>query len=335
MPGIVQVGVGPLGRYMVRFMHERNDAGADFKISAALDPAPDLVGKDLGDVSGIGPIGVTIRKDVQSALRRRKADVAVLTTVSDIKRLVGQVDALAAAGLNIVSTCEELSFPWRTASRAARRIDKICRAQGVTCLGTGVNPGYLMDLLPVALTAPCQRVDRIEVRRIQDASTRRVPFQQKIGAGLTRKQFKARQEEGTLRHVGLGESMDMIAHRLGWTLERTTESLKPVMAREEVSSGYMPIPKGVARGVEQISRAWAGGKEVIRLVFRAAVGEPESIDMVRIKGKPNLEMRIDGGVHGDIATCAIVLNCVQLVMQAEPGLKTMIDLPPAAFSWRQ
>lgn len=334
MPRIVQVGVGPLGQNMVRFMQERNEAGSDFRIVGAVDPAPELVGKDLGEVCEMGRMGVSIRPDVASALGRRKADVAVLTTVSDIKRITGQVDALAAAGLNIVSTCEELSFPWRAATRSARKIDRLCRDRGVTCLGTGVNPGYLMDLLPVALTAPCQRVDRIEVHRIQDASTRRIPFQQKIGAGLTRRQFEAKQAEGTLRHVGLTESMDMIASRLGWQLERTTETLKPVMATKKVTSGYTPIPKGVARGVEQISRASAGGKEVIRLVFRAAVGEPESVDRIRIKGKPNLEMRIAGGVHGDIATCAIVLNCVERVMKAEPGLKTMIDLPPAAFSWR-
>jgi 4-hydroxy-tetrahydrodipicolinate reductase len=329
---VVQVGVGPLGRMVVRFINERNALRETLRIVGAVDPAPDLVGKDLGSVSETAKLGVPIQPDIAAALEGRKADAAILTTVSDLERLVPQVEELAAAGLNIVSTCEELSFPRRTAPEAAEQLDRICREHGVTCLGTGVNPGFLMDLLPVVLTAPCQRVDRVEVQRVQDASSRRVPFQQKIGAGLTPEQFEKKKAEGTLRHVGLSESMDMIAHRMGWNLERTEEALEPVMATSEVTSGYAPIEAGMARGVEQISRAWSNGEEVIRLVFRAAVGEPESFDLVQIDGKPCIESRIAGGVNGDIATCAIVLNCIPLVVNAEPGFKTMVDLPPASFA---
>ena len=170
------------------------------------------------------------------------------------------------------------------------------------------------------------------MKRFQDASQRRVPFQQKIGAGLTRAQFRKKQAEGTLRHVGLLESIDMIAHAIGWKLTKRTESLRPVIAKARITSGYTPIMPGMAAGVEQIGRGYVGSREVIRLHFRAAVGERRSFDRVEIKGVPDTVSEIDGGVNGDIATCAIVLNAVRSVMAADAGLKTMLDVPAVAFS---
>lgn len=325
---IVQVGLGPLGQKIVRFALERGS----INIVGAVDPAPDKVGKDLGELCGVGKLGVVVSKDLASAMAGNSAEAAVLTTVSGLAAIEPQVAELAAAGLNIVSTCEELSFPWQTAPEIAGNIDATCRKHNVACLGTGVNPGYLMDFLPVALTAVCQRVDRIKVSRIQDASKRRIPFQQKIGAGLTPAQFAEKVKAGTLRHVGLTESMHMIAHRMGWTLDRTTETLDPVIAHADVTTGYTPVRAGMARGVEQIGTGIMGGKEVITLEFRAAVGEPESFDRVEIFGEPDIESTIPGGVNGDIATCAIAINALRSIVGAKPGLRTMTDIPAVAYS---
>lgn len=326
---VIQVGVGPLGQRVVRFAVERSG----MKIVAAVDPAPGKAGHDLGELCGIKPLGIRVSKDLKSALKTVKADVAILTTVSSLKTIEQQIADLAGAGLSIVSTCEELSFPWRKASAGATRIDALCKKNRVACVGTGVNPGFLMDYLPCVLTSVCQRVDTIAIARIQDASKRRIPFQQKIGAGLTRSQFKAKAAEGTLRHVGLVESMQMIAHSLGWKLDRMTESLNPVIAVHPVTTGYIPIPKGFARGVEQIGRGYKGRKEVIRLHFRAAVGEPESLDSIEIKGIPSFTSAIPGGINGDVATCAITINALRSIMAVAPGLKTMLDIPvPGCFS---
>jgi 4-hydroxy-tetrahydrodipicolinate reductase len=189
-----------------------------------------------------------------------------------------------------------------------------------------------MDFLPCILTAVCQRVDRIRIARIQDAAPRRIPFQQKIGAGLTRAQFQAKVRAGTLRHVGLTESMHMIASHMGWKLTRVTESLHPVIARREIRSGYKPIRRGEACGVEQIGRAMCKGREVLKLIFRAAIGEPKSFDKVEIDGEPSFTSLIPGGVNGDIATCALTLNAIRSIVKAAPGLRTMIDLPPVGFT---
>jgi 4-hydroxy-tetrahydrodipicolinate reductase len=320
---IVQIGLGPLGQKVVRFLLER----PALKLVAAVDPAPDKVGKDAGELCGRKGLGLTVARDLKSALRGRKADVAILTTVSDLKRIEPQIADIAAAGLPIVSTCEELSFPWETSPAISRRIDAVCRKHGVACVGTGVNPGFLMDFLPSALSGVCQKVEKVRVRRLQDASVRRVPFQQKIGAGLTLAQFRRKKETGALRHVGLTESMHMIARAMGWKLSKTTESLNPVVAKTRITRACKPIEPGMACGVEQIGRAFVGRKEVITLEFRAAVGEPKAFDAVEITGMPNLTSVVEGGVNGDIATCAIVLNAVAAIRKVDPGLRTMLDLP--------
>jgi 4-hydroxy-tetrahydrodipicolinate reductase len=254
-----------------------------------------------------------------------------VTTVSSIVALESQVAELAKAKLHIVSTCEELFFPWKTNPEISKRIDKVCRENGVVCVGTGVNPGYLMDFLATVLTGVCQKVERVEVWRVQDASVRRIPFQQKIGAGLTLEEFEVKKNKGTLRHVGLPESVDFIASRLGWKLDRNVETLEPVIACEDIHSGYKPILKGMACGVHQVGKGFVGDKEVITLNFRAAVGEPESYDQVKIDGEPKIQSRIAGGVNGDIATCAITLNVARSVLEASAGFKTMSDIPGVAF----
>ncbi len=323
----VHVGIGPLGQMVVRYTIERGC----FRIVGAVDADPRKAGKDLGELCGIEPLGITVHSTLSDALAKRSADVALLTTVSSLVGIESQVAELAQAGLSIVSTCEELFFPWKTNPEVAGRIDQMCVQNAVACVGTGVNPGYLMDLLPTFLTGLCQDVRKVEVWRIQDASVRRVPFQQKIGAGLTLEEFELKKKAGTLRHVGLPESVDFIAHRLGWKLDRSEETLEPVIAEEEIDSGYKPIARGMARGVHQVGRGFVGDREVITLNFKAAVGEPESYDQVHIDGEPPIQSKIAGGVNGDIATCAITLNAVRSILQASPGLKTMADIPPIAF----
>ena len=327
MIDIVQVGIGPLGQKMVKSAVRRGT----FRIAGAVDTDPAKVGQDLGTLCGIEPLAITVASSVEEALTGTSAQVAVVTTVSSLATFESQITPLAKAGLHIVSTCEELSYPWQIQPELAGKIDATCRNHGIACVGTGINPGYLMDLLPTILTTVCENVTGIRVDRVQDASVRRIPFQQKIGAALTVEQFEAKRADGTLRHVGLPESVDFIAARMGWTLDRKTESIDPVMATEDIDIGYEPIAKGMCRGVHQVGRGFVGDNEVITLTFTAAVAEPESYEEVRIEGKPAFRSRIVGGIHGDVATCAVTLNTVRSILGAGPGLKTMADLP--ATSW--
>lgn len=324
---ILHLGLGPMGHRTVALARERG-----FQVVAAADPK--VAGQDLGTLCGIEPQGVTVRAGIAEALadlQGRKPDIAVVTTVSSLRLLESQVAELAAAGLSVVSTCEELVYPWLTQPERAARIDALCRDRGVACLGTGVNPGFLMDYLPVVLTSVCRSVQSIRVERVQDASVRRVPFQVKIGSALTLEQFAMKKADGTLRHVGLPESLDLIAHRLGWTLSGKTESLEPIVAAGDVAGGWAPIRKGMARGVEQVAHGFRDGKEVLTLYFRAAVGEPKSYDRVEIRGDPPMRMTFEGGVNGDTATSAITLNAIRPLLAAPAGLRTMVDIAAPAY----
>ena len=196
----------------------------------------------------------------------------------------------------------------------------------VAVLGTGVNPGFTMDALPIALTAVCERVDAIHVDRVQDAARRRLPFQQKIGAGLTLAEFQERVEAGTVRHVGLTESIAMIADAMGWRLDRITDEILPKMADTAVSSEFLTVPAGRVRGIIQDGVGFVNGEPAITLHMEAYLGAPESYDAVRVTGSPPIYSRIEGGVHGDVATASITVNSIPAVLAAKPGLHTMRSL---------
>jgi 4-hydroxy-tetrahydrodipicolinate reductase len=190
-----------------------------------------------------------------------------------------------------------------------------------------------MDTLPVAATAVCRSVRSVKVWRIQDATTRRIPFQKKIGAGLDDAAFQAKIKDGSLRHVGLGESIHFVAHYLGFTIDRWEESIEPVKADHDMTAGIGPIRKGQASGVRQVAKAWTAGAAtpVIEMQFQAAIGQSDPHDRVVIDGEPPLDLTLKGGVHGDIATSAISLNAIPSLIAAPPGLHTMATIPLVRF----
>ena len=324
---IIQIGMGPLGVKIAKMIAERKGV----ETVAAIDINPNLKGKDLGLMYSENETGTRINNDLAQSIAATQPDIAVLTTVSDMAKIQGQIESIASLGLPIVSTCEELSHPWDEAPMIAKELDEIAKNNKIAILGTGVNPGFLMDALPTFLTAVSQGVDHIKVNRYQDAQFRRIPFQKKIGAGLTLEEFEQKKQSGTLRHVGLTESMQMIAKRMGWELDKTEDIIAPVIAEENVITKAMSIPKGKARGVYQIGRGYIGQEVKIELKFQAAVGEPESFDEIFIKGTPNIHSRIQGGVNGDIATGAITINAIPRILEASPGLKTMMEISPVSY----
>ena len=317
---LLLVGLGPIGQQVARELHSRGLG----ELAAAVDTDPELVGRDVSELVPEVPAGTRVEASLPEAAR----DAAVVTTSSSLERCAPTFRELLARGDTVVSTCEELSWPYLRHARLAQELDEYARARGGRLLGTGVNPGFLMDALPVALTAVSRRVDRVDVWRIQDATSRRVPFQRKIGAGLDPEAFAARAEDGSLRHVGLGESLHFVAHHLGLRFDVWSETLEPVLAEEELECALGTIRPGDARGVSQVATGKRGGETVCRLEFRAAIGEPDPHDRVRVDGEPPLDVRLEGGVHGDVATVAITLNAIPSLAAAPPGLHTMATVPP-------
>jgi 4-hydroxy-tetrahydrodipicolinate reductase len=260
------------------------------------------------------------------------ADCVVLTTGSHLAGIEGQIVQCIEAGANVVSTCEELSYPWLRAREIASRVDQKARERGVTVVGTGINPGYLMDTLPVMLTAPCLSVEKVTVIRMMNSARRRIPFQTKVGTGLTPTEFRERIDSGVITgHVGLVESMQMIASGLGWELEDYAEEPpSPVIAETDTETGVGMVRAGDVIGLSSRAHARGGGVERIRLEFHAYAGADDEYDEVSIDGIPPIRQRIHGGVHGDIGTVAVTVNTVPHAVEAPAGLRTMIELPPPA-----
>jgi 4-hydroxy-tetrahydrodipicolinate reductase len=207
----------------------------------------------------------------------------------------------------------------------------MARKAKVAVLGTGVNPGFTMDALPIALTAVCEQVNRIEVRRVQDARTRRLPFQQKIGAGLTREQFEQQVAAGAVSHVGFTESIQMIGDAMGWALTRIMDEVRPWIAEEEVNSELLAVDPGYVAGISQEGMGYVGDEVKILLQLDAYLGAPESFDSVLIDGSPRIYSKVQGGIHGDIATASMTVNSIPHVITAPPGLRTMRDMPLPSF----
>ena len=327
MLNIIQLGLGPIGQRLTRYLSEREG----IQILGAVDPDPDKVGKDLGDHSETEKLGVSISADLETCSAVGQADIAVISTVSSLERMEDQIREVADCGLDIVSTCEELSHPWHTKPDLARSIDDYCKEKQISCIGTGVNPGFLMDYLPSVLTSVCRKVEHIKVERVQDARPRRKPFRDKIGAGLSESEFEQKREK--IRHVGLPESVYMIADAMNWELTNVTEELEPIKAENPIQTESGAVTPGNVAGVRQIATGEQNDQEVIRLVFEAAVGIDESHDSIYITGDPTFTSTIDGGINGDIATSSIIVNAIRAIRNASPGLKTMLDVQaPAYFS---
>jgi 2,4-diaminopentanoate dehydrogenase len=330
MPNIkvMHFGLGPIGAAIAKQVATR----PGFKIVGAVDIDAAKVGRDVGDVIGLSKrLGAKVSADAAKALKAAKPDVVILCTSSSIKTVMPQIETILKAKVPIVSTTEELSYPGYTHIRQARLIHAMAKKAKVAVLGTGVNPGFAMDALPIALSAVCERVDRVAVQRVQDARIRRLPFQQKIGAGLTTEQFQKKVDDGTVRHVGLTESIAMIADAMGWTLDRITDEIQPKLATVTISSEYLAVDPGYVAGIIQDGVGYRKNEPVIKLHMEAYLGSPETFDSVDIEGSPNLSMKIAGGIHGDVATASIAVNSIPKVLQAPPGLHTMRDLPLPSF----
>jgi 4-hydroxy-tetrahydrodipicolinate reductase len=321
---VMHFGLGPIGSAAAGLVAAR----PGFKIVGAIDIDPAKVGRDVGEVAGLEKrVGVKVSGDGAKALKATKPDIVVHCTSSSIRKVMPEIETILKSKTPIVSTTEELTYPGYTHIRQARQIHAWAKKAKVGILATGVNPGFAMDALPIVLTAVCERVDRVTVNRIQDARVRRLPFQQKIGAGLTTEQFQKKVEDGSVRHVGLTESVAMIADALGWRLDRISDDIQPKIATVTMASEFLAVDPGYVCGIVQEGIGYRKGEPVIRLHMEAYLGAPETYDAVEIEGLPRLSMKLPGGIHGDIATASLVVNSIPKVLGATPGLHTMRDMP--------
>lgn len=324
---LIHYGLGPIGAAIARLVVEKGTA----EIVGAIDIDPAKVGRDVGDVLGLDrPLGVRVSDRADDVLRQR-ADVVIHSTSSYLNRVLDQLYGCIEAGSHVISTCEELAYPFRKYPELSRELDARAHARGVAVIGTGVNPGFVMDKLVLTLSTVCQQIDSVFVSRVVDASHRRLPLQKKIGAGMTPDEFSQAVAAGTIKHHGLPESAAMIADGLGIRLDDLRETIEPILAEEDLRTQYLEVKKGFVAGVKQVCRGVSDGRERIVLDLRMAVGAPHPADAISITGRPNITLQIPGGTHGDLATAAVVVNTIPLIVSARPGLRTVMDLPVKYF----
>jgi hypothetical protein len=322
---VVQYGVGPIGLGIVDVLLAR----PWIQLVGAIDTDKNKVGKDVGQLlSNPRKTGVTVSDKAEDVLKKTKPDIVTHATSSYMKTIQPQITQIIETGTSVVSTAEELSYPFVKSPEIAARLDEQARNKNAVILGTGINPGFLLDTLAVALSGVCQKVNSIRAERVVNASQRRLPLQKKIGAGLTASEFEKRVAEGTIKHVGLPESVGLIALAMGWKVGEIQERITPVIAEKEVESDYFTVPPGSVAGVRQVAKGILAGQELVVLDLRMYLSAQNPHDSVLIDGVPPVDMVIRGGVQGDRATPAIIVNCIPKMAALKPGLRTMLDLPP-------
>lgn len=320
---ILQMGLGPIGQESVKLLSTKAWA----QVVGGVDIDPAKVGQSLSDLCGMPHLGeAVIVGNLSEALDRWQPDVILHTAGSRAKTTFDQVRPALERGLAVVSSCEELLFPGLREPTETAEIDELCRRTGGRILGTGVNPGFVMDVLPVCLTGVCVEVRSVYGERVVDAGTRRLPLQQKVGSGMDPDAFRELFKQKKAGHAGFQESLALIAHALGWQIGPIEETCEPIVAEKPLKSGAYEIETGQTRGLHQRVVARTQDDKQIELDLKMYQGAEDPHDAVRITGVPSLEMRLPGGVAGDQATIAALANALPRVLRAEPGVRLMTDI---------
>lgn len=320
MVDVALVGLGPMGCLIAEALLRR----PGLRVIGAADLAPAMTGRDLGELLAEAPVGVAVVAGIELLPRPAEDAVAVLCTASTLEAIAPQVEALVGLGYHVLTTCEEASQPWLR-PELARRLDAAALAAGRSVLGAGINPGFLLDVLPLALSSVCLRVDHVLVRRVVDTDLRRVPLQRKVGVGMTASEFERLAAAGGIGHVGLRQSAELLAGGLGWRLDAYEESLVPVLGVAAAETALGPVPAGGVIGQRQVATGVVAGREVLRFELDMHVGA-ESMDEVVISGQPPIRSTIAGGVNGDLGTAGVIVNLVPVVATSRHGLLTIRDI---------
>jgi 2,4-diaminopentanoate dehydrogenase len=331
---VLQWGLGAMGGGMARLMLEKSG----LKIVAAVDGRPDFVGRDLGDVLGVGKrLGVTVTDKPETVLDKGKVDIVTLATTSWTQQQMPDLRKIISAGINCITIAEEMADPEAQNPALATVIDSLAKENGVTVLGTGVNPGFVLDLLIVSLSGGCQSVERIEASRVNDLSPYGPTVMKTQGVGTTPEAFRAGLADGSIvGHVGFPESIHLISEALGLEVDRIEQSREPIISTVYRQTPHVQVQPGMVAGCAHTGVGYRGDQEVVRLVhpqqIHPQLENQDTGDYIHIYGTPEVHMAIKPEIAGGKATIGIAVNMIPHVVAATPGLKRMIDLPaPAAL----
>jgi hypothetical protein len=326
---VAQFGLGPIGISSVNLASEK----PWIQIVGGVDIDPAKVGKSLGDVTGNPKLkDCKVFKSFEELCEKNKPEVVLHTAGSKAEISVQQIKPMVERGVSVSSSCEELLYPALRAPKAAEELDAACKKGNARVVGTGVNPGFVMDVLPVMVTGVSRTVEHIYVERQVNASTRRQPLQKKIGSGMEPDEMRRLFKEGKAGHVGFLESLHLIAHCMGWKLSEYVEIFEPVVAAYDIETQYFKVKKGQCCGIHQIVEGKVAGKQRVLMDLKMYLDARDPHDSVKIQGDPPMDVRVNGGTAGDHATVAALVNAIPRLLKAQPGLILMTDLGVPSFA---
>ena len=320
---VAQFGLGPIGVEALKLAA----AQPWIELVGAVDNDPAKAGRPLTEITGLAQLdGLRVSRDLEELFRETPPELILHTASSSAAKTLAQMRPALEFGVSVASTCEELIFPALKVPQLVKEYDGLCRHTGARVVATGVNPGFVMDVLPICVTAVSRTVEKIEVTRVVNASTRRQPLQAKIGSGQNPAEFREKLIDGRAGHAALRESLALVAHAMGWSLDSVTEVGEPVVAEREIGTRFFQVRAGEVCGIHQRAVGLLGGVEKITLDLRMYLDAPNPHDRVVVAGRPPLDVVVHGGVAGDDATIAALINIVPRLLAAAPGLHLPTDL---------
>jgi 4-hydroxy-tetrahydrodipicolinate reductase len=326
---VAHLGLGVIGMETVKAMSAKPWA----QIVAGVDLSPSIHGRSLEDVTGVLSLAdVPVYSSFDEMISKVQPDVILHAATSSAAKSFDQMEPMIRSGISVVSSCEQMLFPTLREPTRSKEIHSLCIKHGAAIVGTGVNPGFVMDLLPVCLTGVCRTVNVIRAQRVVNASTRRMQLQKKIGSGMDPDQFRALFKAGQAGHAGFLESAALICHCMGWERPELAETCEPVVADHLIKTDFFTVEPGQTCGIHQTVTGHVDGELRLELDLKMYLDAKKPLDAVQITGTPSLNMLIDSGVAGDIATVAAMVNAVPRLLKAGPGLHLMTDLPVPCVS---
>lgn len=326
-------GLGAMGSGIARALLERENVA----VVGALDLNPANAGRTLTEVVGAGHSDVVVSASPAAVVRPGVADAAIIATASFLPEVLPQIEQAVHAGLNVITIAEEMAYPAAQHPAAARELDALAKKHGVTVVGTGINPGFVLDSLIIALTGACLQINAIHATRINDLAPFGPTVMRTQGVGTTPQEFAAGVESGSIvGHVGFPESMQMIAKALNWQLDEVVQTKEPIISSVRRETPHVVVEPGMVAGCRHVAYGRSNGRTLITLEhpqqIQPELAHVETGDFIRIDGTPDINLQIKPEIPGGVGTMAMAVNMLPVVMAAEPGLKTMQDLPlPAAM----
>jgi len=331
---VLLLGIGRMGSGIARLITEKKG----LELVGAFGRQPERAGVDLGRAIGLDrDLLIPIGADLGDTISSTRPQIAIQATCSRLADAFEEISTLVGHGVNVISIAEEMAYPAVASPARADKLHQLALAHGVSILGTGVNPGFVLDLLVIALTGVCARIDSINATRINDLAPYGPTVLRSQGVGLTPEQFQIGLHDGTVvGHIGFQESIHMIAGAIGWEIARIVETREPIIARIARRTPFVNVAPGNVAGCLHHAVAYREDKAVITLIHPQQVQpEREGIetgDTIEIHGEPTLRLAGSREIPGGTATIALAVNMIPHVLNAAPGLHTMADLPvPAAI----